>query len=99
VDAPDVDARAFDHPVAGHHTLPDAIHTFVLQDVLVHTWDLARATGQDETLDGECVATMLAGLEAMGDVLEQSGQFARRLPVADDVDAQTRLLALTGRRA
>jgi uncharacterized protein (TIGR03086 family) len=97
LDAPDLDARVFDHPVAGRHTLEDAIGQFVLPDVLIHTWDLARATDQDETLDAEVVAAMVGAFEAAGDALEQSGQYGARVSVDDNVDAQTKLLALAGR--
>jgi hypothetical protein len=44
--------------MAGDHPLDQAIDRFVLGDVLVHTWDLARATGQDETLDAAEVERM-----------------------------------------
>jgi uncharacterized protein (TIGR03086 family) len=70
---------------------------FILGDVLVHTWDLARATGQDETLDPDEVHRMRAGLEQMGDMLSQSGHYDKAVAVAADADEQTRLLALTGR--
>ena len=98
LDADDIDDHVFDHPRAGRHRLDEAIERFVLGDVLIHTWDLSRATGQDERLDPAMVASMLAGLEALGDILEQSGQYAARVPIADDADDQTKLLALTGRQ-
>jgi uncharacterized protein (TIGR03086 family) len=94
---PDVPERVFDHPRAGRHPLDEAIDRFVTGDVLIHTWDLARATGQDETLDPDMVATMLEGIEPMADVLEQSGQYGRRVAVPVGASPQTRLLALTRR--
>jgi uncharacterized protein (TIGR03086 family) len=98
LDAPDLDARVFDHPVAGRHTLEDAIGQFVLPDVLIHTWDLSRATHQDETLDAEVVESMVSAFEAAGDSLEQSGQYGAPVSVPHNADAQTKLLALSGRR-
>jgi uncharacterized protein (TIGR03086 family) len=96
--APDVGTRQFAHPRAGNHALPDAIDMFVTGDVLVHTWDLARATGQDETLDAEAVHAQLVGLEALPpEMLAESGQYGRAVVVDPDTDAQTRMLALTGR--
>jgi uncharacterized protein (TIGR03086 family) len=95
---PDLAARPFSHPMAGDHRLDDAIARFVLGDVLIHTWDLARATGLDEALDPDEVAAMLAGVEPLGDVLEKSGHYAARVAVGSDADAQTRLLAAVGRR-
>ena len=51
-------------------------------DVFMHRWDLARATGQDETLDPDKCAAMLEGMLPMDEVLRQSGQYgpARRRP-------------------
>jgi len=97
LDDPERAAKSFRHPQAGDHRLDDAIGQFVLGDVLVHTWDLARATGLDEALDPDEVRGMLAGIEPMGDALSQSGHYGRPVPVAPDADAQTRLIAFTGR--
>jgi uncharacterized protein (TIGR03086 family) len=99
LDDPERAAGTFAHPVAGTHRLDDAIGTFILGDVLVHTWDLARATGLEEALDPDEVRAMLAGLEPLGDTLSRSGHYAPRVEVADGADDQTRMLALTGRRA
>jgi uncharacterized protein (TIGR03086 family) len=97
---PEVGERRFSHPQAGDHALPDAIGTFVTPDVFVHTWDLARATGQDERLDPAIVDESVAGLSALApDFLASTGQYGPRVPVPDDADPQTRLLALLGRRA
>lgn len=97
LDADDIAERVFDHPYAGNHPLDEAIERFVLGDVLIHTWDLSRATGQDERLDPTMVASMLDGVVAMGDALQQSGHYGPAVAVADDADDQTKLLALTGR--
>jgi len=98
--APDLGERRFSHPQAGDHALADAIGTFVTPDVFVHTWDLARATGQDETLDPAIVHESVLGLAALApDFLASTGQYGPRVAVAPDADEQTRLLALLGRRA
>jgi uncharacterized protein (TIGR03086 family) len=98
LDDPATAEQQFDHPMAGRHRLDDAIGSFILSDVLVHTWDLARATGQDESLDAEEVASLYAGMEPLDDVLRASGQFGPRVEVPADADVQTKLLAFTGRR-
>lgn len=98
LESADIDDRVFDHPQAGQHQLATAIERFILGDVFIHTWDLARATGQDETLDAAMAAGMLDGLAALGDALQQSGHYGPRVAVDADADDQTRLLALTGRR-
>jgi len=66
-------------------------------DVLVHTWDLARAVDGDDRLDPELCAHFLASLPADPDALEQTGLFAPAVVVPDDADAQARLLARVGR--
>jgi uncharacterized protein (TIGR03086 family) len=98
LDDPATEGRRFSHPRAGDHALPDAIAMFFLGDVLVHTWDLARATGLDESLDPEEVKAMLAGAEPFDAVLRSSGQYGPRVVVADDADAQTKLIAFMGRQ-
>lgn len=85
------------HPRAGAHRFEDAIDQFVLGDVLVHTWDLARAGGLDERLDPELVHDMLVGIEPMDEILRSSGQYGPRVEVPADADEQTRLIAFTGR--
>jgi uncharacterized protein (TIGR03086 family) len=71
---------------------------FCIGDVLVHTWDLARATGQDETLDPDEVHGLYEGMLPIDDVLRQSGQYGARVEVPDDADEQTKLIAFTGRQ-
>ena len=66
-------------------------------DVFLHRWDLARATGQDETLDPQRCARLLAGMLPMDDALRRSGHYGPRVLVDDDADAQTQLLAFIGR--
>jgi uncharacterized protein (TIGR03086 family) len=95
---PAVCAMQIEHPRAGAHRFDDAIATFVLGDVLIHTWDLARAGGLDERLDPVVVHEMLIGMEPLDEMLRASGQYGPRVAVPDDADEQTRLIAFTGRR-
>src|SRR3954462_3736027 len=46
----------FRHPMVGEMPLPDAVDRFYTSDVFMHTWDLARATDQDERLDRQTCA-------------------------------------------
>jgi hypothetical protein len=66
--------------------------------VFIHTWDVARATGQDETLDPGVVHDLLIGMEPLDEMLRASGQYGRRVEVPAAADEQTRLIAFTGRR-
>ena len=66
-------------------------------DVTIHTWDLARAVGADESIDDELVRAVWSVFEPQKDTLEASGLFASPVPVADDASLQSRLLAITGR--
>jgi uncharacterized protein (TIGR03086 family) len=90
-------ATPFRHPMVGELPLPVAVDRFYTSDVFLHTWDLARATGQDEYLDRDTCAEMLAGMEPIEDLLRSSGQYGPRVPVPDDADVQTRLLGFIGR--
>lgn len=98
LDDPGTRSRDFSHPQAGEYPLDQAIAQFVLGDVLVHTWDLARAAGLDERLDpAECKA-MADGIEPVAELLSKSGHYGPPTAYGSDADDQTRLLALTGRR-
>jgi uncharacterized protein (TIGR03086 family) len=77
--------------------LARAIDRFYTSDVFLHTWDLARATGQDATLDAEVCADMLAGMEPLEDLIRSSGQYGPAVAVADDADPQSRLIGFIGR--
>ena len=68
-------------------------------DLAVHAWDLARAVGVDERIDEALVGHLLAFVEPQREQLATTGLFAPPVAVGDDADAQTRLLALLGRRA
>jgi len=82
----------------GEVPLPEAIDRFYTSDVFMHTWDLARATGQDERLDPETCAELLAGMEPMEDVIRASGQYGPRVDVPSDASVQDRLLGFIGRQ-
>ena len=81
-------------------SLAETVDTIVTGDVFTHTWDLARSTGQDETLDPDQLQRMISAMGAMPDeVLRADGMFGPSIDVAADADDQTRFLAYVGRRA
>ncbi|MCJ7670493.1 MAG: TIGR03086 family protein, partial [Acidimicrobiia bacterium] len=68
-------------------------------DALIHSWDLARGIGAEETLDAELVALVYERTFPIAEQLQDTGLFAPPVPVSDDAPLQTKLLALFGRRA
>ena len=96
LDDPDAD-RPFTHPRAGAHPLDQAIDQFYTSDVFMHTWDLARATGQDDRLDPDLCAQLLEGMTQMEDVIRSSGQYGPAVPVPEDAPVQDRMVGFIGR--
>jgi uncharacterized protein (TIGR03086 family) len=80
-------------------SLAETVDMIVIGDVFTHTWDLARATGQDETLDGDQAERMMAAMGSMPEeALRADGMFGPAVDVPADADTQTRLLGYLGRR-
>ncbi|MCB9380607.1 MAG: TIGR03086 family protein [Acidimicrobiaceae bacterium] len=73
------------------------IGRLVSTDVLVHTWDLARAVGGDENLDAEAVAGAYSGLKPMDAMIRQPGVFGAKVEGGDGDDLQTEFLKFLGR--
>ncbi|GAA5080587.1 uncharacterized protein (TIGR03086 family) [Thermocatellispora tengchongensis] len=97
LDDPETAHRELTNPHIGRLPLATAIDRFYTADVFMHTWDLSRATGQDDRLDPDFCAQLLGGMEQMEQVLRSSGQYGARVEVPDGSDAQTRLLGFIGR--
>ncbi len=98
LDDPGTAAHEFEMRM-GRFSVEQAIGMFAVGDILVHTWDIARAAGLDEALDADEVHSLYAGMSSMDEsVLRDSGQFGPRVEVTDDADEQTRLIAYTGRQ-
>ena len=83
---------------SGKVPFSQVVDTLLCADTLLHTWDLARATGQDDTLDLTAVSKAHAFLTPMGDVMRAPGGFGPERPVEADASAQDRLVAFTGRQ-
>lgn len=98
LDDPATDARAYASPMIGELSLAQAIDRFYTSDVFLHTWDLARATGQDETLDEDRCRAMYEGMLPMDELLRSSGQYGPRVAVPDDASYQDKLIGFIGRR-
>ena len=84
LDDPEVAASEIDIEPVGRHTVAAAIEQFVTGDIVVHTWDLAKAAGVDATIDHEMAARMVPPMtrdrrHARGErPLRQSGGRSRR---------------------
>jgi uncharacterized protein (TIGR03086 family) len=97
LDDPGTSARVLANPHTGEVPLDVAIDRFYTSDVFMHTWDLARATGQDDRLDPEVCAQLLAGMEPMEELIRSSGQYGPKVEVPPDAGPQARLLGFIGR--
>ncbi|MBG0831839.1 TIGR03086 family protein [Planomonospora sp. ID67723] len=67
-------------------------------ELLVHTWDLARAVGGDETLDREAVARTHERLRPHYAALQATEAFHPQTAPPAGADPQTAFLYFTGRR-
>jgi uncharacterized protein (TIGR03086 family) len=81
----------------GEQTVDTGLQWFSLE-VLVHTWDLARAKGSDVRLDPDLVHEHLARLQPLGRYLRGPGMYGAELDVPAGADEQDQLLAFLGRR-
>ena len=94
---PEKAAAEFDG-FAGRSTFESAVDRFLCTDLVVHGWDLARATGQDDRLEPEDITRVQALAESFGDALRGPGAFGPAVDPPADADDQAKLLAFLGRR-
>ena len=98
-----LDPAAYDGlTMAGPIELPaDQAALVALNEVTVHAWDLARATGQPYPADSAAVAACRAFVEAFepppGGAADDGGLFGPPVAVADDAPDLDRLIGATGR--
>jgi uncharacterized protein (TIGR03086 family) len=68
-------------------------------DVAVHTWDLAKSTGQSTEIDrGVLEAALEAGRQMIGPDMRNGGLFGGEVSVADNAPLQDQLAAFAGRQ-
>ena len=76
----------------------ESVNRFITPDVLLHTWDLARALGADDALDPAEVHEVFETAKGYpADAMRSNGAFGPEVPIAEDASEQERLLAFTGR--
>ena len=81
----------------GEQTFESLVGRLLCADTLIHTWDLARATGQDERLDPAAVAKAIECLTPIGEAMRRPGGFGPKIDPLSPADAQTKLLNFAGR--
>ena len=81
----------------GDQTLESLVGRLVCGDTLVHTWDFARATGQDERLDPGAVSAAAGFLAPIDDQIRRPGGFGPKLDPPPGADEQTAFLCFCGR--
>ncbi|HLK76272.1 MAG TPA: TIGR03086 family metal-binding protein [Streptosporangiaceae bacterium] len=91
------EAWAGDRTVMGSATPAADIAAMLIMEMVLHGWDVAKATGQDYHCDGELAQALLGTVRAQGDMFRQYEGFAAVVPVPDDATAFDRALALSGR--
>ena len=71
----------FENGPLGLQSYEVAIDTICTPDILVHTWDLARAAGLDETLDPEEVRRYLENVAGFEEEMVKSGHYGPQVDV------------------
>ncbi len=82
----------------GTQTFEQGVGRFLGPDLVVHTWDLARATGGDEQLDENACRTLLREWSPLDEAMRQPGAFGPKIHPPQADDPQTQLLNFAGRR-
>jgi uncharacterized protein (TIGR03086 family) len=82
----------------GPMPLEDVLGRLVANDVLVHTWDLARSVGGDERLDQDAVAGAYSGLKPLDAMIRRPGIFGDKAEAPAGADLQTEFLSFLGRQ-
>lgn len=98
-------ARAFGDPEAwegmtraGSVDFPGEVAGIVaLTEVVVHGWDVARASGQSYDVDAQTAEAVLPHVTQIAAEDPVEGLFDAAVPVADDAPVMDRIVALTGR--
>lgn len=68
-----------------------------VNDLLIHTWDLARSIGADEMIPEPLAAACLSWLQAISEQGLRAGRYADIKPSGDGAAMQAQMLALAGR--
>ncbi|CRK55608.1 hypothetical protein [Alloactinosynnema sp. L-07] len=75
----------------------DFIGKMLYGELVLHGWDLAKATGQDFDIDPDLAKAALADAEEIAVMAREWAAFGAEVRVPDDASTVDRLLAVTGR--
>ncbi|HLN16128.1 MAG TPA: TIGR03086 family metal-binding protein [Acidimicrobiales bacterium] len=92
-------AEATTSGMFGEQSFESLVGRLLCSDTLLHTWDLARATDQDEHLDPAAVRAAREMLDPLDEALRRPGGFAPKLEPPAGADEQAELLGFSGRAA
>jgi uncharacterized protein (TIGR03086 family) len=81
----------------GSETPATDIAAMLIAEMVLHGWDIARATGQDYQCSQELANELLQTVETQGEMFRQYQGFAAIVPAPDSADAFDRALSLSGR--
>ena len=90
--------RTFEKPGVIDRTGP-SLGIALFSDQLLHEWDLARATGQDETMPAGLAETAYETIHGRFTDEQRKDIFKPELTVAANASPQEKLLAYTGRKS
>ncbi len=76
----------------------DSVEGFICFDLVVHGWDLARATGLDETIPAEDLTWLSGIVEQRGEAMRANHVIAAQIPIGPDASEQDRVIAALGRK-
>lgn len=77
----------------------DDLIGFVAWDPMGHSWDLAQCSSGDAAMNEAVCETLLARVQAVQPMLEESGRTGPMVEVPDDAPASKRFLGVIGRQA
>ncbi len=70
---------------------------FPFGDILIHKWDLAKATNQDTSMDSSIADVCFQVFASVAEGARQGGVFGPEVTVPIDASSRDKLLGLTGR--
>jgi uncharacterized protein (TIGR03086 family) len=83
--------------VMGDATPAADVGAMLIMEMVLHGWDVARATGQVYTCEAAVAEAVLATVQAQAELFRKYDGFKDAVNVPDDASALDRALALSGR--